>query len=82
MKKIFKKIHPYYIISVILIIVFIFIIPWILFKEKDRSGRLRWCRSVCPNAEVKKLEDDVCFCGNGVNYNLNTGEFYEAKNEE
>ena len=54
MKKIFKKIHPYYIISVILIIVFIFIIPWILFKEKDRSGRLRWCRSVCPNAEVKK----------------------------
>ena len=65
MKKIFKKIHPYYIISVVLIIVFIFIIPWIILQMQSRNHRIWRCSTICPSGEVEKVNDDICYCSDG-----------------
>lgn len=65
MKKIFKKIHPYYIISIVLIIVFIFIIPWIILQMQSRNNRIIRCSTICPSGEVEKVNDDICYCSDG-----------------
>ena len=65
MKKIFKKIHPNYIISIVLIIVFIFIIPWIILQMQNRNHRILQCSTICPSGEVEKVNDGICYCSDG-----------------
>lgn len=63
-KKILKVIHPYYIISFVLIIVFV-IIPSIFFS-KQSSGLIGvTCKNICPNGEVEKIDDGICYCSDG-----------------
>ena len=81
MKKIFKAIHPYYIISVVLIIVFIFIIPWIILQLQSRNNRITQCRTICPSGEVDKVNDGVCYCSDGQVINPNEWDS-EVENEE
>lgn len=65
MKKIFKKIHPNYIISIVLIIVFIFIIPWIILQMQNRNHRILQCSTICPSGEVEKVNGGICYCSDG-----------------
>ena len=64
MKKIFKKIHPYYIISVVLIIVFV-VIPIIFFSRQSYGLAGVVCRNICPDGEFKKIDKGICYCSGG-----------------
>ncbi len=81
MKKIFKKIHSYYIISIILIIVFIFIIPWIILQMQSRNHRILQCRNICPRGEVEKIDNGICYCSDGRVINPDDWD-KEVENEE
>ncbi len=81
MKKIFKKIHPYYIISIVLIIVFIFIIPWIILQMQSRNNRIIRCSTICPSGEVEKVNDGICYCSDGQVINPDDWD-KEVENEE
>lgn len=65
MKKILKVIHPYYIISIVLIIVFIFIIPWIILQIQSRNYRILQCSTICSSGEVEKIDNGICYCSDG-----------------
>ena len=59
------KIHPYYIISFILIIVFV-VIPSIYFSKYNNELPLNWkCKNLCSNGNVEKLDNGICYCSDG-----------------
>ena len=77
------KIHPYYIISIILLIVFIIILPWIIMKIQNKNRRLIWCRNACPDGIVVDIVDDgICDCGNNILIDLNEWKYNEVENEK
>ena len=79
MKKIFKVIHPYYIISVVLIIVFV-VIPSMLFPIQSGGLLDVVCINIC-SGEVEKIDNGICYCSDGQV--IDPDKWYsEVKNEK
>lgn len=74
------KIHKYYIISVVLIIVFV-VIPWQYLKFKRIDPPLIWkCQNLCQSG-LMNIEDNVCICTAGTS--IDSDEWYsEVENEK
>ena len=67
------KIHKYYIISVVLLVVFV-IIPWQYLKFKRNDPPLIWkCQNLCQNG-LMNIEDNVCICTDGTS--IDSDEWY------
>ena len=67
------KIHKYYIISVVLLVVFV-IIPWQYLKFKRNNLPLIWkCQNLCQSG-LMYIEGNVCICTDGTS--IDSDEWY------